>query len=223
MTYEEQLKSTCADFCTGDSCILVAKEMMIMTKTIVILSLLLCVLISGCAKNVRTPESDIAVEESAEAQQQVESNQSPANIMPSAIPSPVSDETESTMTAAPTPFAQTSPAVVQTPAPSPVSIQTPVPTQSQAVTQTPIPSFASTPETITHTYSVWAESGAVITSFDSTTGKFQYKRKCETCGETENGSTLAFVGSGSGLTSSFTCSKCGSHQKLVIGWSCTKN
>lgn len=33
------------------------------------------------------------------------------------------------------------------------------------------------------TYSVYAEQGAVVTWYDSQTGQFRYKDKCETCGQ----------------------------------------
>lgn len=189
-----------------------------MKKSITILSLILCILISGCEKTVSTPEQDTATE----SQQQIENPPSPVAIVPNETPLPVADETGPPLTTT-TPITQPLPAVVQTPVLSPVPIQTPVPTQSQAVTPTPSSSPTNTPEAVTCTYSVWAESGAVITSVDSTTGEFHYKQKCDACGEVKNGETLSFVRGGSGMTGSFTCSKCGNHQKLVIGWSCTRN
>lgn len=194
-----------------------------MKNKIAILSLILCILISGCANNASVPESDITTETSAEAQQQVENSPSPTSITPNEAPSPLADEAKPPMATTPTPFIQPSPKAVQTPVPTPVPIQTPVPTQSQSVTPTPSSSLTNTPKAVTCTYSVWAESGAVITSVDSTTGEFHYKQKCDACGEVKNGETLSFVKGGSGMTGSFTCSKCGNHQKLVIGWLCEKS
>lgn len=158
-----------------------------------ILSLILCILISGCAKNVSAPESNIASEASAEDQQQDESSPSPTFITLNEAPSPVADEAESPMNATSAPSAQTSPPVVQIPALSPV------PSQSQSVTPAPSPSPVNTPEATTYTYSVWAESGAVITLVDSTTGEFHYKQKCDACGEVKNGETLSFARGGSGM------------------------
>ena len=73
------------------------------------------------------------------------------------------------------------------------------------------------------TYSVYAEQGAVVTWFDSKTGEFKYKWKCETCGETQNGETSGNrVGEGSKLNAGFVCtnSKCsmwGKSQRAIVG------
>lgn len=75
-------------------------------------------------------------------------------------------------------------------------------------------------------YSVYAEQGAVVTWFDSKTGQFKYKAKCETCGEIaggEHGGGL-FVGEGTSYNAGFTCtnSNCsmwGKSQRAIIGCS----
>jgi hypothetical protein len=89
----------------------------------------------------------------------------------------------------------------------------------------------STAEKKTHseyvkTYSVYAEQGAVVTWFDSKTGQFRYKDKCETCGKVASGehSGGLFVGEGSSYNAGFTCtnSKCsmwGKSQRAIIGCS----
>lgn len=76
------------------------------------------------------------------------------------------------------------------------------------------------------TYSVYAEQGAVVTWFDSKTGQFRYKDKCETCGQVASGehSGGLFVGDGSSYNAGFTCtnSKCsmwGKSQRAIIGCS----
>ena len=76
------------------------------------------------------------------------------------------------------------------------------------------------------TYSVYAEQGAVVTWFDSETGQFRYKDKCETCGQVASGehSGGLFVGEGSSYNAGFTCtnSKCsmwGKSQRAIIGCS----
>ena len=76
------------------------------------------------------------------------------------------------------------------------------------------------------TYSVYAEQGAVVTWFDSKTGQFRYKDKCETCGKVASGehSGGLFVGEGSSYNAGFTCtnSKCsmwGKSQRAIIGCS----
>lgn len=73
------------------------------------------------------------------------------------------------------------------------------------------------------TYFIYAESGAVVTWFDSQTGEFRYKWKCETCGTTQNGETSGhrLTASGSSLDSGFTCTNpnCemwGKSQRAVI-------
>lgn len=57
------------------------------------------------------------------------------------------------------------------------------------------------------TYFIYAESGAVVTWFDSQTGEFRYKWKCESCGTTQGGETSGYrlTASGSSLDSGFTC------------------
>ena len=89
----------------------------------------------------------------------------------------------------------------------------------------------STVEKKTHseyvkTYSVYAEQGAVVTWFDSETGQFRYKDKCETCGQVASGehSGGLFVGEGSSYNAGFTCtnSKCsmwGKSQRAIISCS----
>ena len=73
------------------------------------------------------------------------------------------------------------------------------------------------------TYFVYAEQGAEVTWFDSKTGEFKYKWKCETCGETQNGETSGNrVGEGSKLNAGFVCtnSKCsmwGKSQRAIVG------
>ena len=73
------------------------------------------------------------------------------------------------------------------------------------------------------TYFICAESGAVVTWFDSQTGEFTYKWKCESCGTTQNGETSGnrLTASGSSLDSGFTCTNpnCamwGKSQRAVI-------
>ena len=76
------------------------------------------------------------------------------------------------------------------------------------------------------TYTVYAEQGAVVTWFDSQTGQFKYKDKCETCGQVasgEHGGSL-FVGEGFSYNAGFTCtnSNCsmwGKSQRAIIGCS----
>lgn len=76
------------------------------------------------------------------------------------------------------------------------------------------------------TYSVYAEQGAVVTWFDSKTGQFRYKDKCETCGQVASGehSGGLFVVDGSSHNAGFTCSnsKCsmwGKSQRAIISCS----
>ena len=56
-------------------------------------------------------------------------------------------------------------------------------------------------------YFIYAESGAVVTWFDSQTGEFTYKWKCESCGTTQGGETSGhrLTASGSSLDSGFSC------------------
>ncbi len=73
------------------------------------------------------------------------------------------------------------------------------------------------------TYFVYAEQGAVVTWFDSKTGKFSYKAKCETCGKTESGTHNGLKGGHrTTYTSSYSCqnaqcSKWGKSQPVKIG------
>ena len=73
------------------------------------------------------------------------------------------------------------------------------------------------------TYFVYAEQGAVVTWFDSKTGEFKYKWKCETCGETQNGETSGHrAAEGSKLNAGFVCTnpKCsmwGKSQRAIVG------
>lgn len=72
---------------------------------------------------------------------------------------------------------------------------------------------------------IYAEQGAVVTWYDSETGAFKFKPKCEECGQVSN--SERHIGQGltnsmSSYTSSFSCtnSKCsmwGKSQKIVIG------
>lgn len=57
------------------------------------------------------------------------------------------------------------------------------------------------------TYSIYAESGAVVTWFDSQTGEFRYKWKCEICGTTQNGETSghSLTANGQSLNNGFVC------------------
>ena len=73
------------------------------------------------------------------------------------------------------------------------------------------------------TYFIYAESGAVVTWFDSQTGEFTYKWKCESCGTTQGGETSGnrLTANGSSLDSGFTCTNpnCemwGKSQRAVI-------
>ncbi len=76
------------------------------------------------------------------------------------------------------------------------------------------------------TYSVYAEQGAVVTWYDSQTGQFRYKDKCETCGQVASGehSGGLFVGEGLSYNAGFTCtnSDCsmwGKPQRAIISCS----
>lgn len=57
------------------------------------------------------------------------------------------------------------------------------------------------------TYFIYAESGAVVTWFDSQTGEFTYKWKCESCGTTQGGETSGnrLTANGASSNSGFTC------------------
>ena len=73
------------------------------------------------------------------------------------------------------------------------------------------------------TYFIYAEQGAVVTWFDSKTGEFSYKGKCETCGETESGTHNGLrVGINTTYNGSYCCqnAKCsnwGKSQPVKIG------
>lgn len=73
------------------------------------------------------------------------------------------------------------------------------------------------------TYFIYAESGAVVTWFDSQTGEFRYKWKCESCGTTQNGETSGnrLTSNGASSNDGFTCTNpnCamwGKSQRAVI-------
>ena len=73
------------------------------------------------------------------------------------------------------------------------------------------------------TYFIYAESGAVVTWFDSQTGEYNYKWKCESCGTTQGGETMGnrLTSSASSLNSGFVCtnSNCamwGKSQRAII-------
>lgn len=57
------------------------------------------------------------------------------------------------------------------------------------------------------TYFIYAEEGAVVTWFDTNTGEFRYKWKCEFCGTTQNGETSgnSLKANGQSLNSGFVC------------------
>lgn len=78
------------------------------------------------------------------------------------------------------------------------------------------------------TYFIYAESGAVVTWFNSQTGEFKYKWKCESCGMTQGGETTGhrLISSGSSLDSGFSCTNpnCaiwGKSQRSIINCSVT--
>ena len=78
------------------------------------------------------------------------------------------------------------------------------------------------------TYFIYAESGAVVTWFNSQTGEFKYKWKCESCGTTQNGETSGYRLTSNGASSNdgFTCtnSNCemwGKSQRSIIKCSVT--
>ncbi len=81
-------------------------------------------------------------------------------------------------------------------------------TQQTQPSEPPTETTASQPhQEYVETYFIYAESGAVVTWFDSQTGEFTYKWKCESCGTTQGGETSGhrLTASGSSLDSSFTC------------------
>lgn len=74
--------------------------------------------------------------------------------------------------------------------------------------EAPTETTASQPhQEYVETYFIYAESGAVVTWFDSQTSEFTYKWKCESCGTTQGGETSGhrLTASGSSLDSGFTC------------------
>jgi hypothetical protein len=89
--------------------------------------------------------------------------------------------------------------------------QTELPVTDAQQTQSPEISTETTArqshQEYVETYFIYAESGAVVTWFDSQTGEFKYKWKCETCGTTQNGETSGhrLTASGSSLDSGFVC------------------
>lgn len=176
---------------------------------IALFGLVLSVLLCGCTYPTGEPKTGLRTEAPTESQNALDNNDvhtEETSAGSAAITTTVPEPTPYTST--PT-LSPTSTPYISTPKPAP--------------TPTLAPSTEPTPEPATYTYSVWAESGAVITSQDSSTGEFHYKLKCEACGDVKGGATLSFVSSGNGLNTSFTCSKCGNHQKVVIGWSCIRN
>ena len=61
-------------------------------------------------------------------------------------------------------------------------------------------------EEYVETYYIYAETGAVVTWYDSQTGEYKYKEKCEECGWTSGGEhTGGSLGPRASFTSSFTC------------------
>lgn len=96
--------------------------------------------------------------------------------------------------------------------------------QQTQPSETPTETTASQPhQEYVETYFIYAESGAVVTWFDSQTGEFRYKWKCESCGTTQGGETSGhrLTASGSSLDSGFTCTNpnCkmwGKSQRAVI-------
>ncbi|MBQ3969430.1 MAG: hypothetical protein II685_02955, partial [Clostridia bacterium] len=57
------------------------------------------------------------------------------------------------------------------------------------------------------TYFIYAESGAVVTWFDSQTGEYNYKWKCESYGTTQGGETVGnrLISNGASSNDGFTC------------------
>ena len=205
--------SPCTDIRTGTWSILSVKEMILIKYLkIALFGFVVCVMLTGCTHTSNAPETYGKTESPTETPQPRESKDVNTAEMQNESATTITTAPESIPT--PTPHTSTS---ASTPTPTPSQEHTPIPVP------TPAPTTEPTPEQVTYTYSVWAESGAVITAQDSATGEFHYKQKCEACGEVKNGATLSYVRGGNGLTSSFTCSKCGNHQKVVIGWSCTRN
>ena len=88
-------------------------------------------------------------------------------------------------------------------------------------TQTESKSQGGTHIEYVYTYFVSAEQGAVVTWFDSKTGDFRFKTKCETCGKVGNIETSkSKIGNGS-YNHGFTCinSQCsmwGKGQRAIV-------
>ena len=63
------------------------------------------------------------------------------------------------------------------------------------------------PEEYVETYYVFAEQGAVVTWYDSQTGEYKYKEKCEECGHvlSSEHTNHRLTVQGASYTSSFTC------------------
>lgn len=96
--------------------------------------------------------------------------------------------------------------------------------QQTQPSETPTETTARQPhQEYVETYFIYAESGAVVTWFDSQTGEFRYKWKCETCGTTQNGETSGkrLTSNGASSNDGFTCTNpnCaiwGKSQRAVI-------
>ena len=176
---------------------------------IALFGLVISVLLCGCTYLTGEPKTGLQTEAPPESRNVLDSNDDHTEETP--------DGSAAAITTVPEPTPYTSTPTLSTA--STPDISTPKPTPIPTL----VPSTEPTPEPAAYTYSVWAESGAVITSQDSSTGEFHYKQKCEACGDVKGGATLSFVSSGNGLNTSFTCSKCGNHQKVVIGWSCIRS
>lgn len=76
--------------------------------------------------------------------------------------------------------------------------------QGQSSSQTPV-----------YTYTHSALEGAVIVESDPHTGEIRYKYKCEKCGFVDSSTVQAYIRNG-GRESSFYCSNCEFHQKVII-------
>ena len=90
-------------------------------------------------------------------------------------------------------------------------------TESSAEINTTQDYYAQQPEYSTEsqaTYQHTAIQGAVIVSQDGSM-RFTYKKKCDSCGKVEPGSTTTSASSGT-LSSSFRCSGCGNTQEIRI-------
>ena len=90
-------------------------------------------------------------------------------------------------------------------------------TESNAEINTTQDYYAQQPEYNTEpqaSYQHIAIQGAVITDQDGSM-RFTYKKKCDSCGKVEPGSTTTSASSGT-LSSSFRCSGCGNMQEIRI-------